>query len=157
MAEPYGICRIVPPPSWCPPCPLKEKDVWENSKFNTRIQQVHKLQNRDTVNKICRNLSLMKRKRRKILKTGMECSEVDSTVETNALGNHNNTERFGFEPGPDFTLESFEKYAKDFKEQYFQSKDNEGLLSGHSEPLPENIEGEYWRIVEHPTEEIEVY
>ncbi|KAJ6828781.1 uncharacterized protein M6B38_361210 [Iris pallida] len=66
-------------------------------------------------------------------------------------------ERFGFEPGPNFTLESFQKYADDFKEQYFRRKDmDKGLMSPPWEPLPENIEGEYWRIVEHPTEEIEV-
>ncbi|PQP94722.1 hypothetical protein Pyn_17558 [Prunus yedoensis var. nudiflora] len=44
-AEPYGICRIVPPSSWRPPCPLKEKDIWETSKFATRVQRVDKLQN----------------------------------------------------------------------------------------------------------------
>ncbi|KAK8979841.1 hypothetical protein V6N11_066043 [Hibiscus sabdariffa] len=38
-AEPYGICRIIPPPSWQPPCLIKEKSIWENSKFVTQIQQ----------------------------------------------------------------------------------------------------------------------
>ena len=38
-AEEYGICRIVPPSSWRPPCPLKEKNIWENSKFATRVQR----------------------------------------------------------------------------------------------------------------------
>ena len=42
-AEPYGICRIVPPPSWKPPCLLKEKNIWECSKFCTRVQKVDKL------------------------------------------------------------------------------------------------------------------
>jgi len=158
MAEPYGICRIVPPSSWNPPCPLKENDVWENSKFATRIQKVHKLQNRGSVKKTCRNLNLMKRKRKKILKTGSECrNSCDSIVATSVLGYNNSTERFGFEPGPDFTLESFQKYANDFKEQYFRTKDDAGAMTRQLEPSPENIEGEYWRIVERPTEEIEVH
>ncbi|GMI73549.1 hypothetical protein HRI_001024200 [Hibiscus trionum] len=38
-AEPYGLCRIVPPPSWQPPCLIKEKSIWENSKFVTQIQK----------------------------------------------------------------------------------------------------------------------
>ncbi|KAK8631039.1 hypothetical protein V6N13_079804 [Hibiscus sabdariffa] len=38
-AEPYGICRVIPPPSWQPPCLIKEKSIWENSKFVTQIQQ----------------------------------------------------------------------------------------------------------------------
>ncbi|GMJ00735.1 hypothetical protein HRI_003742700 [Hibiscus trionum] len=37
-AEAYGLCRIIPPPSWQPPCLIKEKSVWENSKFVTQIQ-----------------------------------------------------------------------------------------------------------------------
>ncbi|KAE8660414.1 Transcription factor jumonji family protein / zinc finger family protein, putative isoform 2 [Hibiscus syriacus] len=37
--EPYGLCRIIPPPSWQPPCLIKEKSIWESSKFVTQIQQ----------------------------------------------------------------------------------------------------------------------
>nr|XP_028945771.1 putative lysine-specific demethylase JMJ16 [Malus domestica] len=51
-AEPYGICRIVPPSSWRPPCPLKEKPIWSASKFSTRVQRVDKLQNRDSMRKV---------------------------------------------------------------------------------------------------------
>ncbi|XP_020247173.1 lysine-specific demethylase JMJ703 isoform X1 [Asparagus officinalis] len=158
MAEPYGICRIVPPPSWSPPCPLKEEDVWDNSKFTTRIQKVHKLQNRVSFKTMSKSLSLTKRKRRKMLKTGTECRKnvEDCDIQTNVSGCLNNTERFGFETGPDFTLKSFQNYANDFKEQYFRAKDGTHLVSEQSDLLPEKIEGEYWRIVEHPTEEIEV-
>ncbi|KAG1353943.1 Lysine-specific demethylase JMJ703 [Cocos nucifera] len=158
VAESYGICRIVPPPSWAPPCPLKEKDVWQNSKFVTRIQQVDKLQNRDSVKKTCRIHSIMKRKRRKLLRMGAECTNnIEKLVEPNRLGRCNNAERFGFEPGPDYTLESFQKYAEDFKQQYFCIRDMDvDIRSAQLEPSVENIEGEYWRIVEKPTEEIEV-
>ncbi|KAE8662518.1 Transcription factor jumonji family protein / zinc finger family protein, putative isoform 2 [Hibiscus syriacus] len=42
LAEPYGLCRIIPPPSWQPPCLIKEKSIWEDSKFVTQIQQFDK-------------------------------------------------------------------------------------------------------------------
>ncbi|TVU11697.1 hypothetical protein EJB05_45299, partial [Eragrostis curvula] len=144
MAEPYGICRIVPPPSWKPPCHLKEKNIWEYSKFSTRVQKVDKLQNRKSSKKSRRG-GMMK-KRRKLSEP-----EENSSSNHNQIGMQQNHERFGFEPGPEFTLQTFEKYANDFSDQYFM-KDT----SGHSPPSVEDIEGEYWRIVERPTEEIEV-
>ncbi|CAD6241795.1 unnamed protein product [Miscanthus lutarioriparius] len=143
-AEPYGICRIVPPPSWKPPCLLKEKNIWECSKFSTRVQKVDKLQNRKSSKKTRRG-GMMK-KRRKLLEL-----EGNSNINHNQTGMQQNQERFGFEPGPEFTLQTFKKYADDFSEQYFKKE-----VSGDSVPSVEDIEGEYWRIVERPTEEIEV-
>lgn len=74
------------------------------------------------------------------------------------------TQGFKFEPGPEFTLETFKNYADDFKGQYFCKKDevadsdvNSTVSQKQWEPSLENIEGEYRRIVENPTEEIEVY
>ncbi|XXG61987.1 hypothetical protein AAC387_Pa05g0452 [Persea americana] len=137
-AEPYGLCRIIPPPSWNPPCCLKEKTVWENSSFSTSVQQLDMLQNRKSTRKMPRNHM---RKRRRISRKG-----IDEAKE------------FGFEPGVKFTFEKFQKFADDFKEQYFCMKnaDNMDNLQQQWEPSMENIEGEYWRIVEKPTEEIEV-
>ncbi|PNH00216.1 Lysine-specific demethylase lid, partial [Tetrabaena socialis] len=43
LAEPYGICKIVPPKEWKPPCAL----VLEEVHFPTRRQKVHELQHRD--------------------------------------------------------------------------------------------------------------
>ncbi|KAK3128928.1 hypothetical protein QOZ80_6BG0468390 [Eleusine coracana subsp. coracana] len=143
-AEPYGICRIVPPPSWKPPCLLKEKNIWECSKFSTRVQKVDKLQNRKSCKK-SRKGGMMK-KRRKLSEP-----EENSGINHNQIGMQQNHERFGFEPGPEFTLQTFQKYADDFSNQYF-AKDT----CGDSPPSVEDIEGEYWRIVERPTEEIEV-
>ncbi|KAJ4776319.1 Transcription factor jumonji (jmj) family protein / zinc finger (C5HC2 type) family protein [Rhynchospora pubera] len=134
-AEPYGICRIVPPWSWRPPCQLKAKNIWENSKFATRVQRLDKLQNRETANKSCQNQNTM-RKRRKLMETG---------------SNQARPNPFGFEPGPEFTLETFKKYADDFRREYFGGDSNPGF-----EPSVEIIEGEYWRIVEKPTAEMEV-
>ncbi|KAJ1409286.1 JmjN domain [Sesbania bispinosa] len=156
-AEPYGICRIVPPSSWKPPCPLKEKSIWEGSKFATRVQRIDKLQNRASGRKMSRIQSNMKRKRKRCTKMG-----VDNGTRTGPNVVFSEAERFGFEPGPEFTLETFQRYADDFKVKYFRNENvshlsaNTTILNGTSEPSVENIEGEYWRMVENPTEEIEV-
>ena len=69
-------------------------------------------------------------------------------------------EKFGFHSGSDFTLEEFQKHADNFKEFYFGIKDAKVELSSDSnqrwKPSVEDIEGEYWRIVEQPTDEVEV-
>nr|XP_043631774.1 putative lysine-specific demethylase JMJ16 [Erigeron canadensis]XP_043631775.1 putative lysine-specific demethylase JMJ16 [Erigeron canadensis] len=160
-AEEYGICRIVPPSSWKPPCPLKEQTVWESSAFATRIQRVDKLQNRDSLNPILRPNSHKKRKKRRCMKLGTDqqthisdtAAPVDVMVPEPC---------FGFEPGPMFTLKEFQKYADDFRTQYFRRNgtatdacSNPGIQD-QWEPSLDNIEGEYWRMVERPTEEIEV-
>ncbi|WKA03345.1 hypothetical protein VitviT2T_021460 [Vitis vinifera] len=168
-AEPYGICRIVPPSSWKPPCPLKEKNIWEGSKFATRIQRVDKLQNRDSMRKMPRVQNQTRRKRRRCMGTGIDfgpgTEDVLGTADVLGLGQVGSCdgETFGFEPGPEFTLDAFQKYADDFRAQYFSKNGNATDLRGNMtisqelrEPSVENIEGEYWRIVEKPTEEIEV-
>ncbi|XP_021810978.1 putative lysine-specific demethylase JMJ16 [Prunus avium] len=159
-AEPYGICRIVPPSSWRPPCPLKEKDVWETSKFATRVQRVDKLQNRDSMRKIPKNHNHMRKKRRRCTRMGADCP---SGGRGSGDDGYCEAERFGFEPGPELTLETFERYADDFKTQYFSKNEHITDIGGNLsklkegwEPSVENIEGEYWRMVERPTEEIEV-
>ncbi|XP_056854160.1 putative lysine-specific demethylase JMJ16 isoform X2 [Raphanus sativus] len=157
-AEKYGICRIVPPSSWKPPCPLKEKQVWEGSKFNTRVQRVDKLQNRSSMKKTSKLSNQMRRKKRKCMKMGMDSGDPGS-----ASPGMSELETFGFEPGPAFTLKDFKKYADEFKAQYFKksetSTDSE-CKAGDSmdswEPAVEDVEGEYWRIVDKATEEIEV-
>lgn len=151
-AESYGICRIVPPSSWRPPCLLKEKNIFENSKFTARIQQLDKLQNR--VSKFKRNRYTTRTKRQKLLQEADNSNE--NTIEVNQHRYLNNFGRFGFETGPEFTLKSFQKYADEFKDQYFQTDADVNMTCGRLEPSVRNIEGEYWRIVERPTEEIEV-
>ncbi|KAA8537093.1 hypothetical protein F0562_029571 [Nyssa sinensis] len=158
-AEPYGICRIVPPPSWIPPCPLKDKSIWEHTKFSTRIQQVDLLQNREPMRKKNRG---RKRKRRRHSRMGnsrrrasSEGSEGNITSDTE--------EKFGFQSGSDFTLEDFQKFANYFKECYFGMKDVmedsnvDEIEDKRREPSVEDIEGEYWRIIEQSTDEVEVY
>lgn len=149
-AEAYGICRIVPPASWKPPCRLKEEIIWENSKFATRIQRIDKLQNRDSMRRVWEANIHKKKKRRRCLKPGVDLGNGSVANRTAGEAAIFDAERFGFEPGPEFTLDAFQKYADDFKAQYFSQNE------GHCEPSLENIEGEYWRMVEKPTEEIEV-
>ncbi|KAJ0975779.1 hypothetical protein J5N97_017744 [Dioscorea zingiberensis] len=64
----------------------------------------------------------------------------------------------------DFTLKTFQEFADDFKEQYFGMRDiSENFVDGEEHPVKgwqpsvEDIEGEYWRMVEKPTEEVEVH
>ncbi|KAJ8562693.1 hypothetical protein K7X08_031145 [Anisodus acutangulus] len=149
-AEAYGICRIVPPASWRPPCPLKEKLKWENSIFATRIQRIDKLQNRDSMRRMWEANIHKKKKRRRCLKNGVDLGNGSGVVRTPGEAAILDAERFGFEPGPEFTLDAFQKYADDFKAQYFRQNE------GQREPSLQNIEGEYWRMVEKPTEQIEV-
>ena len=155
-AERYGICRIVPPSTWKPPCLLKEKDIWEKAKFGTRVQKVDKLQNRDASRKQSKVYTNAKKKRRRCVRMGVECGPGNGrTFELGEPG-------FGFEPGPDFTLDEFQRYANAFKSQYFRSVNStdsvieEAKSTDCWEPLAKDIEGEYWRVVEKPTEEIEV-
>lgn len=66
-------------------------------------------------------------------------------------------EYFGFWPGEPFPLGAFEKYADDFKDQYFRISERQRAGSEQRwEPTVEMIEGEYWRIVEQATDQIEV-
>ncbi|XP_030460644.1 putative lysine-specific demethylase JMJ16 isoform X1 [Syzygium oleosum] len=162
-AEHYGICRIVPPPSWKPPCPLKEKSIWEESKFATRVQRVDKLQNRDSMRKISLVQSQMRKKRRKCMKNGVDFGNGNGVNLCPGDSSSYQGEGFGFEHGPEFTLDTFKNYAEEFKTQYFTSNRNMNALEnsqptfqGHFEPSLDDIEGEYWRMVEKPTEEIEV-
>ncbi|PIN09991.1 DNA-binding protein jumonji/RBP2/SMCY, contains JmjC domain [Handroanthus impetiginosus] len=162
-AEIYGICRIVPPPSWKPPCPLKERNIWESSKFLTRIQRIDKLQNRNSMRKILEANLNKRTKKRRCMKSGVDNENSNEEIKFPGEADLCEAERFGFEPGPEFTLDAFQKYADDFKAQYFSKNNNSSNLGGDNamldkrwQPSIEHIEGEYWRMVEKPTEEIEV-
>ncbi|KAL8539023.1 hypothetical protein ACS0TY_000863 [Phlomoides rotata] len=162
-AEMYGICRIVPPPSWKPPCPLKERNIWESSKFATRIQRIDKLQNRYSTKKILQFNHNKRRKKRRCMKSGVDNENSNEEIKVPGEFGLYEGETFGFEPGSEFTLDAFQKYADDFKAQYFRKDnnssdlgDNSSMLEEQWQPSVENIEGEYWRMVEKPTEQIEV-
>uniref|UniRef100_J3M5R7 JmjC domain-containing protein n=1 Tax=Oryza brachyantha TaxID=4533 RepID=J3M5R7_ORYBR len=162
QAEKYGICRIVPPSSWRPPCSLKEKTFWECTEFNTRVQQVDKLQNREPTKKKPQPRAQKKRKRRKRLRFGMTHRRPSTnTSESSDCGD--TEEKFGFQSGSDFTLEEFRTYADEFKQQYFGMKGSDEIPLSEIkkkkkiwQPSVDEIEGEYWRIVVCPTDEVEV-
>ncbi|KAL9168849.1 hypothetical protein ABFS82_04G042100 [Erythranthe guttata] len=154
-AENYGICRIVPPSSWEPPCRLLEdKSTWEASKFSTCVQKIDGLQSLY----LKRKQSRLHEKRETKMQIVAAC-EIESAVER--VADSEEAKSIGltseFEYGPEFTLKSFKKYADDFKMQYFRE---DGELNDadqdQGEPLIARIEGEYWRIIENPSEEIEV-
>eukprot|EP00249_Psilotum_nudum_P024703 c29269_g2_i1 orf=563-4357(-) len=164
-AEKYGICRIVPPQSWRPPCPLKDSEKRRTLQVPTRVQQIHKLQVREPQNKT----QSQTRKRRRGRPSRMEGSTGRRSLLFSDGGVRCQTpdddDNFGFDPGPDLTIEVFEKYANLFKEEYFGIREvNQnaerlsisGNLKKRWEPSVEEIEGEYWRIVEQATEQIEV-
>lgn len=97
------------------------------------------------------------RKRRRCLRSGVDNKNGNEEIKIP------DEAEFGFEPGQDFTLDEFQKYDYDFKAQYFKrykksssSGDNTITLEKQQQPTLEEIEGEYWRIVEKPTDEIEV-
>jgi hypothetical protein len=135
--------------------------MWENAKFNTRVQKVDQLQNREPMKKKSRTRHQRKRKRRKCLRFGMTRRRSTNVSETNDCTSDAD-EKFGFQSGADYTLDAFQKYADEFKAQYFGMGDSENILTTNEEsqkswePSTEEIEGEYWRIVENPTEEVEV-
>ncbi|CAA7020889.1 unnamed protein product [Microthlaspi erraticum] len=154
-AESFGICRIVPPVDWKPPCPLKEKAIWEKAKFTTRIQLIDLLMNREPIKKSTKS---KKRKRRRSSKFGYSRRRKrDSGCDDDSSDGE---DKFGFQTGPDFTLEEFQKHDENFKESYFRLEDQTGSKASESKkfkPKVKDIEGEYWRIVEQPTDEVEVY
>lgn len=161
--EPYGICRIVPPSSWQPPCLIKEKGIWENSTFVSHTQRIDGLQNQSSESQMSRSSENVKVKRRRSLRMGSDYDPGDEDTSKCDTAGCFNIEGFESEPGPEFTLETFNRCADDFKHQYFCSGDkvtgsdkNSTKFQNQWEPSVENIEGEYRRIVENPTEEIEV-
>lgn len=162
-AEPYGICRIVPPTCWKPPCVLEKSNIWEKSEFVAQIQRIdgHQVQHAQEI--MASSRENIKTKRKRYVKVAL-----DSQVGNRNTGtpNNQNVEECDYEsePGPKFSLQTFKKYADEFKRQYFNHKDkNKIMLSNIKavrqqqwEPSVENIEGEYGRIAQNPTDEIKV-
>ncbi|KAL3828056.1 hypothetical protein ACJIZ3_016858 [Penstemon smallii] len=156
IAENFGICRIVPPPSWRPPCLLKHRKTWQASKFSTRAQRIDGLQNLYMKRKLSRLHEKTETKRPKVL-SSMELESCNERVEEGTTGDQSVALSSEFESGPQLTLQSFKKYADDFKKQYFCKNDKViGPNKVRKEPIIARIEGEYWRIVENASEEIEV-
>jgi hypothetical protein len=167
-AEPYGICRIVPPTSWKPPCTLEKKNVWENSEFIAQIQRIdgHQVQYAPEV--MTSSHDATETKRRKVMKVATDKEPEPEPGPKSTSTNNGKVKDCDKEPepGPKFSLKTFKKLADEFKIQYFNYKDKNKIMgSGKNsarhqqqwEPSVENIEGEYRRIAQNPTDEIEVY
>ncbi|KAJ7977229.1 Lysine-specific demethylase [Quillaja saponaria] len=114
-AEPYGICRIVPPSSWLPPFCLKEKCLWESSKFISHTQRIDGLHIHYPQEKRDKYGENTITKKRRGLKVGLDCE-----LGKGCGRNQYDVEGFESEPGPEFTLKTFKRFADDFKDQYFQ-------------------------------------
>lgn len=158
-AESCGICRIVPPSSWMPSCLLKEKENWENSSFLVHCQRIDGSQKNCACGQFPKHSENIKNKRRRL---EYECGNgglMDSDDESCG----SDRKEPDSEHGREFTLKAFKSYADDFKYQYFSSGDEvtntetkSSLLQEQFEPLVDQVEGEYRRIVENPTERVEV-
>ena len=132
----------------------------QTTEFCTRVQRLDKLQVREA--RVKKEKKKKKRSRR--IRRGCRTSSRRSLIfNRRCKETHEDTSdddgHFGFEPGPTFTLQGFEKYADQFKREYFGLEDQNELSScfiPKNEPSIECIEGEYWRIVERATEQLEV-
>ncbi|KAG4990102.1 hypothetical protein JHK87_023559 [Glycine soja] len=126
-AEPYGICRIVPPTCWKSPCSLEKKNLWEKSEFVAQIQRIdgHQVQNAQETTASARGNTKTKRK-------GDVKVALDSQLgnRNTSIPNSQNVEKCDCqsEPGPTFSLKTFKKYADIFKSQYFSYKDNKKII-----------------------------
>lgn len=164
-AEPFGICRVVPPSGWRPPCPLRESVAKLHIlTFPTRVQEIHKLQVRQPVRKCSQARNRLGGRRGRGGFRGRMGRPCRRTPNLPTAGGPAKSvepdESFGFEPGSNFSLGVFEKYARQFKDQYFDGLQAESETitesASNTNPSVDAIEAEYWRIVEKPTEQIEV-
>ncbi|KAH9608866.1 hypothetical protein KSS87_002355 [Heliosperma pusillum] len=157
QVEPYGFCRIVPPPSWKFPCFLEEDDIWQDFRFTPNMQRVNQLRT---------HLSYTKRPAdndiREIKRIKLECESSDGCAANFSSGECHEAESLQLESCPKFTLVGFKRQADYFKQCYFSRPPEvaNGQISPtmnlKQDPSEQDIEGEYWRIVEKPTENMEV-
>lgn len=152
----YGVCRIVPPSSWQPPCHIEEEDT--RYGVDTHIQRISDLQSLFFKKRLEGAHKKTNNRRQKILSMKPNFGQSVEVKEFDCCNEH-----FEFESGPKFKLKSFKNYADHFKRQYFVKEDqitasnfNSDAMQMLSEPSIPDIEGEYWRIIENPNEEIEV-
>ncbi|XP_056684326.1 putative lysine-specific demethylase JMJ16 isoform X2 [Spinacia oleracea] len=158
QVEPYGMCRIVPPSSWKLPSFFEEDDIWQDYKFSTQVQRVNGFQNHGSCSKVPSDSDTREAKRRKL-----DTEFSDACAENFSSDECQGSENFYNELGPEFSLIAFKRYADDFHQCYFSRevevpnvKVSATKCQALWEPSEQNIEGEYWRIVEKPTDEIEV-
>ena len=138
ISEPHGICCVVPPPSWDPPCLLGERKIWEGSRFFTQVQIFDGVQTEDP----------------KIKKETDADSDDDDTF--------HKAKFCRTELGNEYTLETFKNFADSYKKRHFSVEDevlgskSSSTPSLKQEPTVADVEKEYRQLVESPLVEIEV-
>ena len=67
------------------------------------------------------------------------------------------TGEFGFEEGGIYSLKQFQEKAQSFKQAHFAGKTAfDPITNSHKQPTEDEIEKEFWRLVENLTETVEV-
>lgn len=67
------------------------------------------------------------------------------------------TNDFGFEEGGIYSLRQFQEKARHFKESYFEPKmQYDPITNAKKAVIEDDVEREFWRLVESPSEEVEV-
>ena len=67
------------------------------------------------------------------------------------------TGEFGFEDGGVYSLKQFQERAQSFKQAHFAGKTVfDPITNAHKQPSEDEIEKEFWRLVENLTETVEV-
>lgn len=137
ISEPHGICCVVPPPSWDPPCLLGERQIWEGSRFFTQVQIFDGVRTDDPTIK----------------------KEADADIDDDET-----SEKVKFcrtELGNGYTLEIFKNFADSYLESHFRVKEKV-LASMYSSPSVDawptvaDVEKEFRKLLENPLVELGV-
>lgn len=138
ISEPHGICCVVPPPSWDPPCLLGERKTWEGSRFFTQVQIFDGVRTDDP----------------KIKKEpDADSDEDDDTFDK--------VKFCRTEFGHEYTLETFKNFADSYLERHFRVKEKV-LASMYSSPSVDawptvaDVEKEFRKLLENPLVELGV-
>ncbi|XP_010553419.1 PREDICTED: probable inactive lysine-specific demethylase JMJ19 isoform X2 [Tarenaya hassleriana] len=131
-AEPCGICCVVPPSSWEPPCHLEGKKIWEHSVFSTQVQ---------------------------LFGGGIQTDNPEVMKEANwddKNGDVSKKVQFcRIDIGPQYTLDKFKNFADAYKKQHFSMKDGVSGLKPEELSVAD-IEQEYTQLVENSNVELGV-
>ncbi|KAF3514553.1 hypothetical protein F2Q69_00001910 [Brassica cretica] len=128
ISEPHGICCVVPPPSWDPPCLLGERQIWEGSRFFTQVQ----------------------------IFDGVHTDDPKIKKETDADSDDDDTfHKVKFcktELGNEYTLEIFKNFADSYLESHFRLKEK----VKDAWPTVADVEKEFRKLLENPFVELGV-
>lgn len=134
------------------------KETWENSPFLAHYQRIDGLQKTYACGQFSNHSGNVKNKRRRLEYACVNGHLMDPNESCGSDEKGPNSDL-----GREFTLKAFKSYADDFKSQYFSSgnkctytETKSSMLQEQWEPLVDQVEGEYRRILENPTEQIEV-